>query len=488
MEKRNLQIIAVAIVLVLVCASVFILWNENKNMGWKNDSQKYLSVVWDDTLNDSYTNFTLDVIKESDIIFKGTVSQTKIEQNETEVLLTVDEVLKGKNLIAVKILSNDTPLQFEQGEEFIFFISDSGDGNYHIMTPNGYLKKTDLGYEGNNFRITYSIFKDKVEKSNAGIIESVEPAVVIDTMEVTRWNPSGGPIRGTNGGEVIIDYGSDHFYYYIVDSDIVVSATVTESIRWTDDTEEGQKKLEELGSPWTYPYGRECYLNVNDVLKGNFEINQIYLKTDMNSPNLAVGEEYILFIRRAEPDFPVDEESFLFTVIGPSNYRILEAQGHYYLIQSRYGFLIKNGSNYEGIANISRNELDNLIYFLDDERFGWHLKMSESSQVFIGEILTSTNKDTGNLESKQIHKVRVISPIKGNLSETVNITYLDYKISMNLWDPETSPLKKGNVYLIRLYEDNGDYYMFALGENDLIKERNEQKLEKMAQEYRDMLE
>jgi len=486
MEKRNLQIAAVAIVLVLVCASVFILWNENRNKEWKNNSQKYLSVVWNDA-NDSDTNFTLDIIKESDLIFKGIVSQITINQNETEILLTVDEILKGKNLIAVKILSNDIPLQFEQGEEFIFFISDSGDGNYHIMTPNGYLKKTDLGYEGTDFRTTYSIFKDKVEKSNAGIIEPVEPAVVIDTMEVTYWNPSGGPVRGTEGGNMIIDYSPSHFYNYIIDSDIVVSATVTESIKWTDETEEGQKKLEELGSPWTYPYGRECYLDVNDVLKGNFEINQIYLKTDTNNPNLAVGEEYILFIRHAEPDFPVDEESFLFTVIGPSNYRILETQGHYYLIQPTYGFLIKNGSNYEGMMDISKNEFDNLMYFRDDD-FGWHRKMAESSQVFIGEILTSTNNNVANLESKQVHKIRVINPIKGNLSGTVNITYLDYNYNWNLWYPETSPLKKGNVYLIRLEEYNGEYYMFALGENDLIKERNEQKLEKIAQEYRNMLE
>ena len=472
MKKRNLQLIATAIVLVLIFASVFILWNESKNKEWKNNSQKYLSVVWDDGPNDSDTNFTLDIIKESDIIFKGTVSQTKTEQNETEILLTVDEVLKGKNLISAKILSNDTLLQFEQGEEFIFFISDSGDGNYHIMTPNGYLKKTDLGYEGTNFRTTYSIFKDKVEKSNAGIIEPVEPAVFIDTMEVTYWNPSGGMRR--DGSSLIADLAYVRFYEYIIDSDIVVSATVTESIKWTEETEEGQKKLEELGSPWTYPYGRECYLNVNDVLKGNFEINQIYLKTDVNSPNLAVGEEYILFIRRTEPDFPVGEEGLL--TFGPSNYQLLKTQGYYYRIEPTYGFLIKTGSNYEGIekSSVSINELKNLIYFLGDERFGWHLKMAESSQVFIGEILTSTN-------------VRVISPIKGNLSGTINIT-LDYNTSMIFRDPKTSPPKRGDVYLIRLYEYEGEYYMFAPGEDDLIKEHNEQKLEKMAQEYRDMLE
>ena len=366
MEKRNFQIIAVAIVLVLICASVFILWNENKNKDKENNSQKYLSVVWDDDTNDSYTNFTLDIIKESDIIFKGTISQTTTNQNETEVLLTIDEVLKGKNFITVKILSNNIPLKFEQGEEFIFFISDSGDGNYHIMTPNGYLKKTDLGYEGTNFRTTYSIFKDKVAKSNAGIIEPVEPAVVIDTMEVTYWNPSGGHVRGAEGRSVIAELAHIHFYYYIADSDIVVSATVTESIKWTDETEEGRKKLEELGSPWTYPYGRECYLDVNDVLKGNFEINQIYLKTDVNSPSLAVGEEYILFIQRTEPDFPVDEEGRLF--IGPSNYQLLETQGYYYQL---YGYLIKNGSNYEGFerVSVSKTELENLIYSWNNENF-----------------------------------------------------------------------------------------------------------------------
>ena len=520
MEKRNLQLVAVSIVLVLVCASVFILWNENRNKEWKNNSQKYLSVVWNDA-NDSDTNFTLDIIKESDIIFKGTVSQITIDQNETEILLTVDEVLKGKNLIAVKILSNDIPLQFEQGEEFIFFISDSGDGNYRIMTPNGYLKKTDLGYEGTNFRTTYSIFKDKVVKSNAGIIEPIEPAVFIDTMEVTYWNPSGGMRR--DGSSLIAELAYIRFYNYIIDSDIVVSATVTESIKWTDDTEEGQKKLEELGSPWTYPYGRECYLDVNDVLKGNFEINRIYLKTDTNGPNLAVGEEYILFIQRTEPASPVDEKLIL--SIGPSNYQILEAQGYYYRIQSTYGFLVKNGSNYEGIgrSSVSKNELENLIYSSGDESFGLRLKMAESPNVFIGKMITSTEdsklEDSDRLffGSSQQHQVRVISSIKGNLSGTVNFTYEGAYITNEMmsefldqhenfgdivfvksngtghyhthyWDPKTSPLKKGNVYLIRLNEHNGEYYMFELEENDFIKEHNEQKLEKMAQEYRNMLE
>ena len=194
--------------------------------------------------------------------------------------------------------------------------------------------------------ILWNESKNKVTKSNAGIIEPIEPAVIIDTLEVTYWNPWGGPV--SSDGNIVahknIDYPLLPFSYYIKESDIVVSVTVTESIRWTKETEEGQKKIRELGSPWAYPYGKECYLDVNDVLKGNFEINQIYLKTDMENPNFAVGEEYILFINTSKSI--------------NSNCRIMETNG----------FLIKKDSNYEGIEkglSISINELKDLLNFSD---------------------------------------------------------------------------------------------------------------------------
>jgi len=146
----------------------------------------------------------------------------------------------------------------------------------------------------------------------------------IDTLEVTYWNPAGGLMDGDNGTQLRMsyDYPPLPLSHYVENSVIIVSATVTKSTEWTDEAH-----FKELGSPWIYPtnpYGRECYLDVNEVLKGNFEINQIYLKTDMKTPSLSVGEEYILFIDNSE--------------INSSGYQI----------RAPTGYLIKNGSRYEG--------------------------------------------------------------------------------------------------------------------------------------------
>ena len=154
--------------------------------------------------------------------------------------------------------------------------------------------------------------------------DSASEKTKIDTLEITYWNPAGGLMDGGNGTRIrtSYDYPPLPLSHYVENSVIIVSATVTKSTEWTDETH-----FEELGSPWIYPtdpYGRECYLDVNDVLKGNFEINKIYLKTDMKTPPLSVGEEYILFIDNSE----------------------FNSSG--YQIRAPTGYLIKNGSRYEG--------------------------------------------------------------------------------------------------------------------------------------------
>ena len=146
----------------------------------------------------------------------------------------------------------------------------------------------------------------------------------IDMLEVTYWNPAGGIMDGGNGTQMRMtyDYPPLSLSHYVENSVIIVSATVTKSTEWTDETH-----FKELGSPWIYPtnpYGRECYLDVNEVLKGDFEIKQIHLKTDINTPSFSVGEEYILFIGNSE----------------------FNSSG--YQIRAPTGYLIKNGLRYEG--------------------------------------------------------------------------------------------------------------------------------------------
>ena len=373
--------------------------------------------------------------------------------------------------------------------------------------------------KGSNFYVEDSIPSNETErgeKINVG--DSMPPnetepveKIKIDTLEVTYWNPWGGMMRKSDApsglmADMCIEYAQLTLPDY-VDSDIIVSATVTKSIEWTDDTEEGKKKIEELGSPWINPHGKECYLNVNDVLKGNFEMNQIYLKTDVDDPNFSVGEEYILFIKAPE------------------------TENQNYQIQEPLGYLVKKGSNYtERMQNvsISRDEL-NYLTSLSDKELDWYRSMAASPQVFIGEMITSTDdnkleqsqsNDYLSLESSQPHRVRVISSIKGNLSGTVNFTYEGsyitnemmndylvqeqwtlenvknlYRLESNSfghyrsdsWDPEVSPLKSGDIYLICFSEYEGDYHMWASKTDYRIDEHNEKEIQRLAENYKKTL-
>ncbi|MDV0445945.1 hypothetical protein MmiAt1_15490 [Methanimicrococcus sp. At1] len=523
MKTKNMQIITVILAAVLVIACAFAVWSiyrNDQNEGDTNGNDnlsKSMTVTLDSNPNTAYDTFTLDsIISESDFIFKGTVIEATQNLGEKEVILKVDDVLKGDLSPQTVILhSNYKPLNFEIGDEFVFFISEGYDGKYKVMTTQGYLKNmksdADVGsgvdadidagaeYAGERFKSTYADLKEKIEKSNLGIVDPVDP-VVMDTLEVTYWNPWGGP---TVGGGMAIDYVALTLADYISSSAIIVSATVTETAEWNNSTPEGKAKLKELGSPWIYSSNRECYFDVNEILKGNFEIDHIYLKTDMKTPAWNVGDEYVLFIDGSST--------------GNSDYEICVTEG----------YLIKNGSNYEGMwqnKSIPYDDLKFLISMPEDE-LSMYQRMAFSPQVFIGEMLTSTEKDKlvydGDMRSVQDHQVRVISPIKGNLSGEINFTYTtsymtnkmmeDYVKRENWtlqrvvntsglesdgsgyfrpqhWDPKVSPLKEGDICLIFLWENDGHYYMGASTTDYRIEEHNKKELQKMAEEYQKTLE
>lgn len=309
--------------------------------------------------------------------------------------------------------------------------------------------------------------------SNPGVTGDLMPEKAvqkekIDTLEVSYWNPWGGP---TDHGRVNLRDWPYSLAEYYNESVFVVSATVTDSVKWTNETEEGAEKLEELGSPYLYSWGIECTLKVDDVLKGDYDIDTIHLKTDANSSFFNVGDEYILFIT---------------------------LNGEDYTIQPASGYLLKNGSNYEGMVNISTTKED-LLYlgtFSSDELDLYH-EMAYLPQIFIGEMLTSTNDadlvHLGGSGTKQEHQVRVISSVRGNLSGTVDFTYYGSYITdemmqdyidktevrgedspthlipdnnggyyvPQLWDPETSPLQEGNVYLFCLRNFGSGYEVSA---------------------------
>lgn len=322
--------------------------------------------------------------------------------------------------------------------------------------------------------------------------------IPIDTLDVTYWNPWGGP---TATGGMNIDYVPFTLADYVKGSDIIVLATVSSTTEWNDSSTAGKEKLKELGSPWLYSSNRECYFIVNDVLKGNYDINRVYLKTDMTTPALKSGEKYVLFIDGSEN--------------GSYEIRVTE------------GYLIQNGSTYEGMwhnLSMPEEDLEYLVSFSDKE-LDWYQRMEGCPQVFIGEMLTSTNDadliHSGGLESKQPHQVRVISTVKGNLSGVVDFVYdeayitdemmqtylsnegwppeaadnMDWLVSTGdayynpyHWDPEISPLKAGEVYLICLQEYEGAYHMGASVTDYRLNEHNEKELRKTAEKYRETLD
>lgn len=317
----------------------------------------------------------------------------------------------------------------------------------------------------------------------------------VDTLNVTYWNPWGGPVEG---GDVHNSFPAFTLSDYITKSTVIVSVTVTESIKWDNSTEEGQEKLKELDSPWLYPFATECYFEVNEVLKGDFDIRQIYLKTDMQTPAFEKGEEYILFINR------------------PDGYKST------YYFQEPYGYLVKNNSLWEGNmdGNISVTYDDLKLFISVSDNSELYEKMISASDVFAGKMMTSTQYDrleyVSGIDSRQTHKVQVIGSIKGSLSGNVSFNYLgpclteqmiqnnvsadDYRLDRLdsystvyydplRWSPGYSPLRAGNFYFICLSENNDGYYMRSSNTDfHIIYETDMKKIEQTAENYRTAFE
>jgi hypothetical protein len=142
----------------------------------------------------------------------------------------------------------------------------------------------------------------------------------IDTLEVTDW--SGGPKSAS-----FADMPPVNIPFGVQNSVLIVSATVAESKEWwnTPDGKPWQSDPQNPKpgeNPFEY-YDKECYLDVNDVLKGDFEMYQIFLRTNVMNSDFKEGTECILFIDRSE-----------------------QSGNYYYSICSPV--LLKTGSSYQG--------------------------------------------------------------------------------------------------------------------------------------------
>jgi len=125
---------------------------------------------------------------------------------------------------------------------------------------------------------------------------SSEDTFVIDTLEVNYSKSSDSALSDLPAAEI---------NYYSIYSKYIVSATVSE-LKNIDGSKEG-------------------YLDVNKVLKGNIEVNQILLRTWGDEPELKEGDNYILFIYHIEQD-----------------------NINYYYLPSE-GYLLKTGLVYNGM-------------------------------------------------------------------------------------------------------------------------------------------
>ena len=134
---------------------------------------------------------------------------------------------------------------------------------------------------------------------------------------------------------------------------IIIQATITnEEIHWN--TPDGNYPSDYDLDPMKYYEEKEYLMQVNAVLKGDFDKNQSLLITNYKRVSFEEGDECIFFIRQ-EPS----GNSF-----------------NYYLFES-YGYLIKNDTNkYEGEAyNLKYKKLEAMINYSNDPSFMNRLRM-----------------------------------------------------------------------------------------------------------------
>ena len=155
---------------------------------------------------------------------------------------------------------------------------------------------------------TFLLWKSSILPENIEMIE-------IDTLEVSYRKPS---------DNAAADLPAADIHTNSVESKYIISATVSE-LKNTN------------GS-------KECYLDVNEVLKGNIEVNHIFLRTQEKELELKEGDEYILFIKHLKQN-----------------------DTDYYYLPSE-GYLIKNGLVYEGMypkVSITYIGLKSRLYFME---------------------------------------------------------------------------------------------------------------------------
>jgi hypothetical protein len=212
----------------------------------------------------------------------------------TDMDVRVDTIYKGKEKLNSEIIT----IRLRSGTVGEFYMSSSGgldvrnynEGDEVFLFLNTYGNGTEGLYYLPTSEGTY--IKLNITDKN-----------IIDTLEVIYKKP--GDFVMPSGFVISPSLSMANINSTSMTSNYIISATVSE-LKNTN------------GS-------KECYLDVNEVLRGNIEVNQILLRTYEKEPELKEGDEYILFIKHVEQN-NID---------------------YYYLPLEEY--LIKNGSVYEGM-------------------------------------------------------------------------------------------------------------------------------------------
>lgn len=242
-------------------------------------------------------------------------------------------------------------------------------------------------------------------------------------------------------------------------------------------------------------------MQVNNILKTDQNIGEIFLNIEGIRPDLNIGDNAILFI----------------TINSDSN-----------SITTPSGIFVQDGDIYKGLYHqISFNDLKTFIQKPDN-----YLEMYHNASIYydivVAQMLTNTDlsqveyNQTTDVLPHQIHKIEVIhsasNQLTGNTEFDYRIWYFTEKMIQennlnesfdfsnwtktndgyyypNIWNSKTSFLKEGDYYIIYLYKEYSFYYpetgiigSYSLKHIEKYDLESQKKSKELIEEYRELYE
>jgi len=309
-------------------------------------------------------------------------------------------------------------------------------------------------------------------------------------------------------GSLKVYYPNPHADYLVPDlatliqgSDIIVEATVVDMKKKqiiSNDYEEVADIPREIQDA-------EYTVKVNEILKTDQDIGEIILNIEGNIPDLIIGNNLILYIEKSPSG-----NSFNYNICTPS------------------GILIQNEEGiYKGLYH--QIDLTDLKIFIQkpDYYFEKYHNAATYYDIVVAQMLTNTNdhqieyNQSTDVLPHQIHKIKVIhsASIKliGNTEFDYRIWYYPEEIFQKnnlteshhfpnwiktdegyyqpeIWDPETSFLKKDEYYIIYVYKEdsfynkNGIIGSYSIEKIPKYDSKTQKELKSFIEEYQELYE